>query len=37
MRGDRELFSSVGFWEGFLGLKIAWSPYFIEISWDTKG
>ena len=27
MRGDRVLFSSVGLWEGFLGVKITRIPY----------
>jgi len=27
-RGDRVLFSSVGLWEGFLGVKIKWSLWF---------
>ena len=27
MRGDRVLFSSVGLWEGFLGVRITRIPY----------
>ena len=26
-QGDRVLFSRVGLWEGFLGVRITWSPY----------
>ena len=26
-REDRVFFSSVGLWEGFLGVKITWIPY----------
>ena len=31
MRGDREMFSSVGLWEGFLGVKITHSPYLAKL------
>jgi len=30
-QGDRVLFSSVGSWEGFLGVKITQSPYFFIV------
>ena len=32
MQGDRVLFSSVGLWEGFLGVKITWSACFFRVS-----
>ena len=28
-QGDRVLFSSVGLWEGFLGVRNTWSPYLV--------